>query len=47
MAMYDEYMWIESNLVGAGEGTLAAVGLEASVECELDSPFQGRTLLRW
>lgn len=47
MEMYEEYIWIESNLQGAAEGTLASIGLKAQVECELDSVFQGRHIIRW
>lgn len=47
MAMYDEYLWIESNLVGAAEGTLASIGIDAVSEVELDSAYQGRLTLRW
>jgi uncharacterized protein (TIGR02265 family) len=47
MAMFEEYAYIESNLLGAAEGTLESLGLEVSVEVELDSKFQGRHILRW
>lgn len=47
MRMNEEYIWIESNLVGAAEGTFESIGLAVSVECELTSPFEGRHILRW
>jgi len=47
MEMYEEYIWLESNLRGAAEGTLASIGLNAKVECEIDSMFQGRHIIRW
>jgi uncharacterized protein (TIGR02265 family) len=47
MSMFEEYVYIESNLVGAAEGTLQSLGLEVTVDVELDSKFQGRHLLRW
>lgn len=45
--MFEEYHWIESSMVGAAEGTFDMIGLEVSVECTLDSPFEGTHVLRW
>jgi len=47
MAMFEEYLWIESNVLGAAEGTFAAVGRDVSVTVELDSKFKGRHILTW
>lgn len=47
MSMFEEYIWIESNLRGAAEGTFQSIGRNVRVDVELDSPFQGRHFLRW
>lgn len=47
MHMYEEYLWMDSYVLGAAEGTLDGTGVEFEVHLELDSPFQGRHLLNW
>jgi len=47
MHMFEEYLWIESNVLGAAEGTLEAIGRKVSIQVELDSKFKGRHILRW
>ncbi len=47
MILYEEYIWIESNLVGAAVGTFQSIGLSPKVECELASPFEGKHLITW
>lgn len=47
MEMYEEYLWIESYIRGAAEGTMAITGREHSVRSVLDSSFRGRAILQW
>lgn len=47
MHMYEEYLSIQSYVLGAAEGTLAGTGVRFEVHSEIDSPFQGRHLLEW
>jgi uncharacterized protein (TIGR02265 family) len=47
MHMFEEYLWIESNVLGAAEGTLEAIGRKVHIDVELDSKFKGRHILRW
>jgi uncharacterized protein (TIGR02265 family) len=47
MTMTEEYMYIESWLMGAAHGTFDAIGLSLDATCELDTKFVGRHVLRW
>jgi uncharacterized protein (TIGR02265 family) len=47
MQMHEEYLWIESYVLGAAEGTMEATGRDVTVSYELDSQFSGRHLLEW
>lgn len=47
VAMYDEYVWIDSNLRGAAVGTFESIGLVVEIEVELVSRFEGRHILSW
>lgn len=47
MHMYEEYLPIESYVLGAAEGTLDGTGVHFEVLSELDSPIQGRHRLNW
>jgi uncharacterized protein (TIGR02265 family) len=47
MHMFEEYLWIESNVLGAAEGTLEGTGCTFDVRYEVDSAFQGRHILKW
>jgi uncharacterized protein (TIGR02265 family) len=47
VTMHQEYIWIESNLLGAAQGTFESIGLKVSAECELNGPFEGTHRLRW
>jgi hypothetical protein len=43
----DEYTWIEHAHRGGVEGTLQRCGVTPFVTVELDSPYDGRLLIRW
>jgi hypothetical protein len=43
----EEYVWLESAIVGSAVGTFEARGLEATVDYEPEDRFNGRTILRW
>lgn len=43
----DEYVWIESCLLGAALGTFAMVGISARVRCELTDRFNGAHHIEW
>ena len=45
--MHEEYIWIESNLTGAAQGTFESIGLEASVDYTLNGPYEGTHTIRW
>ena len=45
--MREEYMYIESYLLGAARGTFDAIGIAVDARCELDTRFSGRHLLSW
>lgn len=47
VTMYDEYVWIDSNLKGAAVGTFESIGLQVEIEVQLESPFEGQHLLNW
>ncbi len=47
MDMFEEYLWIESNVLGAAEGTFESSGHQVTIEVHLESPFRGRHILRW
>ncbi len=47
VTMRDEYIWIDSLLLGAARGTFEAVGREVESEVEIWTRFSGRHLLRW
>lgn len=47
MNLHEEYIWIESNLLGAAVGTFQSIGIEPKVKCELASPFEGRHHITW
>lgn len=47
MHLHEEYLWIESYVLGAAEGTIGVTSREARVRVELDSPFQGRHYFEW
>lgn len=43
----EEYMWMESYLLGAAEGTFAALGEKVEATVELEDPFHGVHIIRW
>jgi uncharacterized protein (TIGR02265 family) len=45
--MFEEYLWIESNVLGAAIGTFEATGHRVEVQVELESMFRGRHTLTW
>lgn len=47
VTMRDEYIWIDSLLIGAARGTFESVGRTVQDEVELWSRFSGRHVLRW
>jgi hypothetical protein len=47
MLMAEEYMYIESYLLGAAQGTFDAVGVPVQIEVSLRDRFNGQHHLRW
>jgi uncharacterized protein (TIGR02265 family) len=47
VTMSDEYLYIESYLMGAAQGTFDAVEVPVRIEVVLDDRFNGKHLLRW
>ena len=47
VTMVEEYMYLESFMLGAAEGTFEAIGLTVQATCVLDNPFCGRHVLCW
>ena len=47
MTMTEEYLYIESYLLGAAQGTFDAVGIPVKTEVVLEDRFNGRHILRW
>lgn len=47
LRMYEEYLWLESNIVGAAVGTFKSVGVDAIVDIQLHSAFEGIVTMRW
>jgi uncharacterized protein (TIGR02265 family) len=43
----DEYVWIESALLGSGYGTFESCGVEANITCVLQDRFNGSHLISW
>lgn len=46
---HDEYLWLDSQVLGSSEGTFAAigVGVPATIEQRLIDPYNGVTEIRW
>jgi uncharacterized protein (TIGR02265 family) len=47
MSMAEEYLYIESYLLGAAQGTFDAISLPVRAEVVLDNRFCGRHVLAW
>ena len=47
MTMEEEYLYIDSYLLGAAQGTFDAVGVPVRAEAKLDDRFSGRHILVW
>jgi uncharacterized protein (TIGR02265 family) len=47
VSMDEEYMYLESYLLGAAYGTFHGIDLHVTAKCELDTKFAGRHILRW
>jgi uncharacterized protein (TIGR02265 family) len=47
MTMEEEYLYIDSYLLGAAQGTFDAVGVPVRAEAKLDDRFTGRHILVW
>jgi uncharacterized protein (TIGR02265 family) len=47
ITMTEEYLYIESYMLGAAQGTFESVGVPVRAEVELDDPFHGRHILTW
>jgi hypothetical protein len=45
--MTEEYLYLESYLLGAAHGTFDAVGLAVKAEATITAPFTGTHFLRW
>jgi uncharacterized protein (TIGR02265 family) len=43
----DEYGWLESQVLGSAEGTLQAIGVNATVELTLEDAYNGVVDIRW
>lgn len=47
LRMHEEYLWLESNIVGAAVGTFRSVGVEVDVSLQLATKFEGELTMRW
>jgi len=47
MHLADEYMWLESALLGAAKATFESINVPVVARAELDSPYFGRHILEW
>jgi uncharacterized protein (TIGR02265 family) len=47
ISMREEYLYIESYMLGAAQGTFDAIGRPVRTRVELDSAFVGRHILEW
>lgn len=47
MTMEEEYLYIESYLLGAAQGTFDAIGMAVRTEVVLEDRFTGRHILQW
>jgi len=47
MTMTEEYLYIESYMLGAAQGTFDAVGIPVKTEVVLEDRFNGRHILSW
>jgi uncharacterized protein (TIGR02265 family) len=47
VTMEEEYLYVDSYLMGAAEGTFEAVGVPVRTECVLRDRFNGRHFLQW
>ncbi len=47
MIMKEEYLYMESYLLGAAYGTFETIGVPVKIECTLDDPYNGRHVLVW
>jgi uncharacterized protein (TIGR02265 family) len=45
--MTEEYLYIDSYMAGAAQGTFDAINRQVSITAELDGRFSGRHLVRW
>ena len=47
MTMTDEYIWPDSYMLGAAQGTMATLPYPVSIRAELITPFSCRTYFSW
>lgn len=47
MTMVEEYLYIESYLLGAAHGTFEAIDMPVQIEVVLENRFNGRHILKW
>lgn len=47
MTIVEEYLYIDSYLLGAAQGTFDAVGVKVRAEAKLEDRFSGRHILVW
>lgn len=44
---FDEYTWLDSQVLGSAKGTLEAIGVDARVELTLENPYRGVIAITW
>jgi uncharacterized protein (TIGR02265 family) len=47
VTMFEEYLYMDSYLVGAAQGTFESIGIPVKVEVILRDSFNGQHILRW
>lgn len=47
MVMREEYLYMDSYLLGAAHGTFETLGVPVRIECVLEDRYNGRHLLHW
>jgi hypothetical protein len=47
MRYRNEYLWIESYIAGAAQGTFESCGIVPMLETSLSDRFNGATTIRW
>jgi uncharacterized protein (TIGR02265 family) len=47
ISMHEEYLYLESYMLGAGQGTFDAIGVPVKTRVEQENPFTGKHVLEW